>query len=183
MKMDEHMHHHHHDMGKVETKRSEMNYVLPKVKLVRTDGTSVLLEDELNDGKVTVLNFIYTTCTAICPMTTQIFFKLQGKLGKDLDKVHLVSISIDPEQDTPAQLKKFAEKYRASKFWQFYTGTVEASVAVQKAFEVYRGDKMNHAPVTFIRAAAGKPWVRMDGFSSADELLHEVQGAIESTAK
>jgi protein SCO1/2 len=46
-------------------------------------------------------------------------------------------------------------------------------IAVQRAFDVYRGDKMNHSPVTFLRAGAGKPWVRMAGFASAADILRE----------
>ena len=50
---------------------------------------------------------------------------------------------------------------------------MEASVAVQKAFAVYTPDKMNHAPLTLMRAAPGKPWVRLDGLATPDQLLQE----------
>jgi len=153
------------------TKTSTAEYVLPKIKLVRDDGKAVLLADELNDGRAVVINFIYTSCTQICPVTSHTFLQLQGKLGKDRDKVHLISISIDPEQDTPAVLREYAKRFEAGTGWNFYTGTTEASIATQRAFEVFRGDKMNHAPVTLLRAAPGKPWVRIDGFASADDLL------------
>jgi protein SCO1/2 len=53
------------------------------------------------------------------------------------------------------------------------TGSSEASVAVQRAFDVYRGDKMSHDPVTLIRAAPGKPWVRLEGFAAANDLIRE----------
>jgi protein SCO1/2 len=82
---------------------------------------------------------------------------ISNKLGKSLDKVHIITISIDPEQDTPATLKKYAKKYKAKLQWNFYTGTVAASVEAQKAFQAYNGDKMNHVPATFLRTAPGKP--------------------------
>lgn len=153
------------------TKTSTAEYVLPKIRLVRDDGKAVLLADELNDGRAVLINFIYTSCTQICPVTSRTFMQVQEKLGKGRDKVHLVSISIDPEQDTPAVLRDYAKRFEAGSGWNFYTGTTEASIATQKAFEVFRGDKMNHAPVTLLRAASGKPWVRIDGFASADDLL------------
>jgi protein SCO1/2 len=53
------------------------------------------------------------------------------------------------------------------------TGTLDDSVAVQRAFDVYRGDKMNHQPATFLRAAPGQPWVRLEGFASAADILRE----------
>lgn len=176
--MDMHAHHHHHEMS-METKRSEVNLVLPDVQMVRQDGEKVNFSAELQDGRVAVLSFIYTTCTAVCPMTSQTIFKLQGKLGGDLDKVHLVSVSIDPEQDTPERLAAYAKKYHASKLWDHYTGTEEASVTIQKAMGAYRGDKMNHQPVTFIRRPNNGSWVRIDGFATADDLLHEVQSLLE----
>ncbi len=169
---DPHAHHRHHEaMAGV---RSTADYHVPPVKLVRDDGKSVSLADEMNDGRAVVLTFIYTTCTSICPLSSQILSQLQSKLGAHRDHVHLMSVSIDPEQDTPPRLKEYAKKFNAGPSWQHYTGTVAASAAVQRAFDVYRGDKMSHTPVTLLRAAPGKPWVRIDGFASADSLLAEL---------
>ncbi len=158
--------------------RSAVDYTVPQVKLVRVDGRTVLLPEELNDGRPVVMNFIFTTCTAICPVMTQTFAQLQSKLGSEREKVHMVSISLDPEQDTPARLAEYAKNFGAGPQWQFYTGTVEASSTTQRAFNVYRGDKMNHTPVTLLRAAPGKPWVRIDGFATSDDLLREFQGLV-----
>jgi protein SCO1/2 len=162
------------------TTRSSVDYTVPPVKLVRDDGKTVSLPEELNDGRPVVMNFIYTTCTSICPLSSQTFSQLQGKLGTLHDKVHLVSISIDPEQDTPARLAEYARKFRAGPAWQHYTGTVVSSTATQRAFDVYRGDKMSHTPVTLLRTAPGKPWVRIDGFATADNLLDELRDIVAS---
>lgn len=168
-------HAHHHMMQMPETARRTAEYTVPAVKLVRDDGKTVSLPEELNDGRPVVLNFIYTTCTTICPVVSQTLSQLQSKLGTDRDRVHLVSISIDPEEDTPARLAAYARKYDAGPEWQHYTGTLSASVAAQRAFDAYRGNKMNHTPVTFLRAAPEKPWVRIDGFATADDLLGEIK--------
>lgn len=176
MKNDEpHVHHHMmQDIGtKQAVKRTTVSYSIPQLTLTRSDNKTVELAQELDDGRPVVLNFIYTSCTEICPLTSETFSKFQALLSKNRDKVHLVSISIDPEQDTPAVLRKYAQKYHAGSQWNFYTGTVGASVAAQKAFDAYRGDKMNHVPLTYLRAAPGKPWLRIDGFASPDELLHD----------
>jgi protein SCO1/2 len=154
--------------------RSVVDYPVPAIKLVRDDGKHVVLVDELNDGRPVVLNFIYTTCTGICPLASQIFSQLQRQLGAQRDRVHLVSISIDPEEDTPVRLREYAQRYSAGPGWQHYTGTSDASTAVQWAFDVYKGDKMGHTPVTLVRRAPGAPWVRFDGFATADMLLKEL---------
>jgi protein SCO1/2 len=173
---DPHAHHHMMMAENKSLKRSEIAYKVPELALVRDDGKPVQLARELADDRVVVLNFIYTTCTTICPLSSQVFGVLQEKLGDDLSHVHLVSISIDPEQDTPARLREYAKRYHAGAHWQHYTGTVQASNLAQQAFGVYRGDKMNHEPVTLLRAAPGAPWVRLDGFASADDLLAEIHG-------
>jgi protein SCO1/2 len=161
--------HHHHMMSEI--MRSTVDYSPPPVSLTREDGKAVSLISELNDGRPVILTFIYTTCTSICPMISQTLSQLQSDLGSERDKVHMMSISIDPEQDTPARLTAYARKYGAGPEWQHYTGTVAASIETQRAFDVYRGDKMNHNPVMFLRAAPGKPWLRIDGFATVAELL------------
>jgi len=151
------------------------DYTVPAVHLVRDDGRSVSLPEEMNDGRPVVLNFIFTTCSSVCPLMSQVFAQFQQKLGAERDKVHLMSISIDPEEDTPARLREYARKFHAGPEWQHYTGTIEASKATQQAFGVYLGDKMSHAVVTLLRAAPGQPWRRIDGFLTPDALLAEYQ--------
>lgn len=177
--MTDHSHHHHgHNTAAAPEKRSVENYTPAAVDLIRQDGKRVSFPAELDDGRPVMLNFIYTSCTAICPLTTQVFSQVQEKLGADKAKLHMVSISIDPEYDTPARLGDFAKKYQASAQWQFYTGSREASIAVQKSFDAYRGDKMNHVPVTYLRAAPGKPWVRLDGMRGPDDLIKEYRASM-----
>jgi protein SCO1/2 len=175
----DHSHHHHHAAAPaMQDMRSVENYKLPALTLLRQDGGKANFPAELDDGRPVMLNFIYTSCTAICPVTTQVFSQVQDKLGADKNKLHMVSVSIDPEYDTPARLDAFAKKYKAGAQWHFYTGTRDASIAVQKAFDAYRGDKMNHVPVTYLRAAPGKPWVRLDGLRSPDDLVKELRAAM-----
>jgi protein SCO1/2 len=152
---------------------STVEYKVPNVKLVRDDGKLVSLPDEMNDGRPVILNFIFTSCGSICPLMSQVFGQVQRRLGPESNKVHLISISTDPEQDTPARLREYARGFDAGPGWQHYTGTVDASLAAQRAFDVYRGDRMSHTPVTLIRVAPGSPWRRIDGFVTPDQLLRE----------
>jgi protein SCO1/2 len=162
--------------------RSLRTYAVPSVKLVRDDGKVVSLRDEMNDGRPIVLNFIFTTCSSICPVMSSIFSQFEHRLGTEADKVHLMSISIDPEQDTPARLREYAKKFNAGEDWQHYTGTVDASIACQRAFDVYRGGKMSHNAVTLMRAAPGKPWLRIEGFVTADDLVRDYRKLLAESA-
>jgi len=150
---------------------SSVPYQVPPVRLVRDDGRSVLLSDEMSDGRAVFLNFIFTTCTSVCPLSSKTFADFERALGKERARVHLISISIDPEQDTPARLREYARQFHAGPEWQHYTGTLAASVAAQKAFGTFRGAKMDHTPVTLVRVSPDRPWVRVDGFMTAAELL------------
>jgi protein SCO1/2 len=151
---------------------SSMQYSVPELKLIRQDGKSVSLPEEMNDGRPVIVNFIFTTCGSICPLMSQVFGQFQQMLGPESGHVHLMSISTDPEEDSPARLREYARKHGAREGWNHYTGTLEASQAAQRAFGVYRGDKMSHTPVTLLRIAPGQPWLRVDGFVTPDELMH-----------
>jgi len=158
--------------------RSSSQIEVPELKMLRQDGTPVRLDQELNDGRPVVVNFVYTSCTTICPMSSMEFESLQKRLGKDRQRVHLVSISIDPEQDTPARLRQYAQQFHAGSGWDYYTSDAASSVKAQLAFGVYRGDKMGHIPVTLLRTAPGNQWVRLDGFATAEQVYSELQGLL-----
>jgi len=160
--------------------RSTVTYETPAVDLLREDGKRVSLPRELDDGRPVLLNFIFTTCSSICPLTSRTLEEFQRKLGYEAARIHLMSISIDPEEDTPARLREYARKFHGGPEWQYYTGTVAASLAAQKAFDVYRGEKMSHTPVILMRAAPGKPWLRIEGFVTPDELVDDYRNLLAS---
>lgn len=174
---EEHQHQHHHPVPapNAEVKRSVVEIKLPATPLVRQDGVATSLIKELEGGKPVILVFMYTSCTTVCPVTSQIVSRTQNLLGKDLEKTRIVSVSIDPEYDTPARLVAYSKLYSAKPQWQHYTGTLSNSVAVQKVFSAYRGDKMNHVPLIFINGGKSNSWVRLDGFPSAEQVLKEYQ--------
>lgn len=166
-------HHHHHAEAAPGYARQVATYRLPETTLLRADGAKVSFPREIDDGKPVVLNFIYTTCTAVCPIMSQSFAGFQRQLGAASEQMHMVSISIDPEEDTPERLADYARRFEAGGQWGFYTGSLRASVTLQKAFQAYFGDKMHHRPMAFMRAAPGQPWVRLEGFATPDDLLKE----------
>ncbi|MBS0375941.1 MAG: SCO family protein [Proteobacteria bacterium] len=154
--------------------RSIARYRTPDVELTRDDGQQVGLGRELDDGRPVVLAFIYTSCTTVCPVTSQTLAQVQARLGAERARIHLMSISIDPEQDTPARLREYAQRFHAGPEWQHYTGTRAASEMAQRAFNAYRGSKMDHQPVILVRSTPTGDWVRFDGFATADQLLAEL---------
>jgi len=155
--------------------RSIAHYEAPDITLVSMDGSRIALTSALKHDGPVMLEFIFTTCPTICPVMSSTFSAAQSKLGADLARVRMISISIDPEHDTPERLRQYARKFRAGPQWLFLTGKTEDIVSVQKAFDAYRGSKMRHEPLTFLRAAPGELWVRLDGLMSATQLVAEYE--------
>ena len=151
-------------------KVSHVNYVLPDTALKRMDGSSTTLGKVLHTSDGVMLNFIFTSCTSICPTMSAIFSAMDKRISASGKPIKLVSISIDPEFDTPKNLHKYANKFHASNHWEFFTGKLEDIIELQKKMDAYRGNKMNHFPATYIRHANSEEWLKIDGFIVAPEL-------------
>ena len=156
-------------------KRTMEEYVVPDVTLLDQEGQEVHLKSYLDSEKVIVLDFIYGTCTTICPVLSVSFAHLQKKLGEARDTVRLVSISIDPDNDTPELMKEHLQKYGAQPGWDAFTGKRDNIVEVLTAFDAYVTNKMNHYPLTILRAPGETQWVRLYGLLSASDLRKEYQ--------
>jgi protein SCO1/2 len=161
--------------------RSIVSVKLPPVRVRQHSGKTVSFDTMLDDSKPVLLNFVYTSCTAICLPLSQIFAEVQERLGPDADQLQMLSVSIDPGQDTPAHLKEYAERFHAGPQWLFNTGSQKAIDDIEQAFNVYRPDKMSHTPVTFIRPRGSRQWVRLDGFASPQQLIREALPPVMAT--
>lgn len=152
-----------------------VGYSIPDIKLVDMNGDRIALRELLDSSTPVALNFIFTTCTTICPVMSSTFQQVQAKLGSKHSALRMVSISIDPENDTPARLKAYATKFKAGAQWKFLTGTFENSVVVQQAFGTFAGEKMNHQPITFLKAQGSEnQWIRLNGLISASDIIAEL---------
>ena len=153
---------------------SDADYSVPAVELLDASGTSLPLQDLLASDEPIALNFIFTTCTTICPVMTATFAQLQRELGAEAERVHLVSISIDPEYDRPDKLAAYAKQFQAGGNWTFLTGDTKDIVNVLRSFDAYTGSKMSHRPITLLKRADSAAWTRIDGLASGQSLAHEV---------
>lgn len=151
--------------------RSEHRYPLPPLRLQRADGRVLSLADALADGRPVVMTFMYGSCATVCPITNQTLVAFEQALGPELPRVNVVSISIDPDHDSVRRLAEHAQRTGAR--GSFFTGDPAASEAVQRAFDAWRGDKMNHQPVFLLSADPRRLWVRLDGLVLPDRLMAE----------
>ena len=154
-------------------KRTVEKYKVPDVTLVNQDGKRINLKTFLDGDKPVILDFIYGTCTTICPVLSIGFSHFQKKMGPDADKVRLVSISIDPDNDTPQVMKEYLQRYNAREGWDFLTGKREDIIMVMRAFDAFVTNKMNHYPLTILHGPGEKNWIRINELLSTSDLMKE----------
>jgi len=170
--------HVHHHMSAPDVRVSEGTYEVPDVELRDEQGHAVRLRELLASDQPIALNFIYTSCTTICPVMTATFLQMQKELAADSRRPRFVSISIDPDFDTAPVLAAYARRFDAS--WTFLSGATPDVLRVLRAFDAYRGNKANHAALTLMRAPHGKQWVRIEGLAPAEQLLRSWTDLVSS---
>lgn len=157
--------------------RSVQSYTIPDLPVIDHTGRQLSLQSLVQNEKPVVVDFIYATCTTICPVLSVAFSNLQRRLGDKSEDVLLISFTIDPEHDTPQILNDYRAKFSAKPGWTFLTGQRQDIDRIMQSFDAYFRDKMDHQPLKFI--STGKPgeWVRLNGFLSTREMLKELKNA------
>ena len=160
--------------------RSQRSYRLPAVWLQRADGSRQTLQQALSDGRPVVLSFMFSSCATVCPITNQTLAAFSQLLGDRQAAVNIVSISIDPDHDSVNRLADYAKRTGAA--GSFYTSDPGTSEAVQRAFDVWRGDKMNHQPVFLVTTNPTEKWLRIEGLVTPRQLLADYLGQVQKTS-
>lgn len=157
----------------------------PDFTLTDQDGRPVQLSSLR--GKVVLLDFIYTSCPGPCPLLSRKFSQFQKKLRERMGKeVMLLSITVDPQHDTPTVLKEYARRYEAdTSGWKFLTGNSQEILAVtfQYGVDYYgeSGGEINHLVATFIIDQTGNVTRVLKGPNhTVAELLSEVRKLLTS---
>ena len=149
---------------------------LPNLPVTTHRGETVRFYDGLLKGKIVVLSFIYTSCRDICPMVTARLAQLEDRLGDVMGKdVFFVSVSVDPDVDTPAKLKEYADAFQAGSGWSFITGKSEDIGAIRHKLGD-RGAKISdHRNEVLIFNSANGDWERGSVFGDINTLATAVR--------
>jgi cytochrome oxidase Cu insertion factor (SCO1/SenC/PrrC family) len=124
---------------------------------------------DLIKGNTVAINFIFTRCTSSCPLSTAVFRKVQQKTNSR--DVQLISISLDPTEDSPDQLRTYAESFKAGPNWHFVTGEQAFIKDLLITFDVYSVDKNSHSNMVLVGNEATGRWIRLYGLPSADDIV------------
>ena len=142
------------------------------VELIDQNGRKVRFYTDVLKRKTVVVNALFTTCTNVCPPISRNFERIQEALGERLGKdVFLVSITVDPENDTPEKLKAYAEKFHARAGWSFLTGKKENIDQALYKLGQYVQDKNSHKTIVIIGNESTGLWKKAFGLAQANDLI------------
>ena len=162
-------------MQQKESNSSHADISLPDVVMVTQDGDQVNLAADIVADRIVVVDFVYTTCTTVCPVLSAIFTQVQHKLGDRLgDDVIMVSISVDPLRDTPARMKSYASNLGAGDGWVWLTGQKQTVTKVLEEFGAYTPNFEDHPSMILVGDGKSGQWARYLGFPAADQIVEKV---------
>lgn len=156
-------------------RQAGINY-FTDVELVDQNGAKVRFYSDLLAGKVVVINSFFATCSGSCPVMSGTFRKIQTALGDRVGRdIHLVSITVDPETDTPEQLRKFAKAASAGPGWHLVTGSKENVTQTLRKLGLLTETKETHTAVVLIGNEPQGVWKKAFGLADSDEIVRLVQ--------
>jgi protein SCO1/2 len=137
----------------------------PNVVLTSHEGQKVRFYDDLLKDKVVMINMMYTRCRGICPGVTANLLKVQKQLGAKVGReVFMYSISLRPEEDTPAALQAYAKRHRVQPGWSFLTGapgdieTLRRNLGYSDPDPAVDADSLQHTGVIVYGNEARELW-------------------------
>lgn len=171
--------HDHSHMTKTAEKSSPAANYFTDVELTNQDGKKVRFYSDVLKGKTVVVNAFFTTCTSVCPPMNRNMEKIQEVLGDRVGRdVFLVSITVDPEVDTPVRLKEYAKKFHAGPGWLFLTGKKENLDWALYKLGQYVEKKDDHKTIFIIGNEPTGLWKKAFGMANVAELIQVVESVV-----
>ena len=187
----DHEHHHHHNddaasgddphahhkamMNKPAEPAETTRVDLLDLPLVDQHGNDVKFVSDVIGDRIVVMDFIYTSCTTVCPVISAVFGQVQDKLGDQLgDDVVLVSVSVDPVRDTPKRLKAYSKTHKAQPGWIWLTGNKRTMDEVLDGLGAYSPNFEDHPAMVLVGDGQNGQWSRFYGFPNPDRIMEQV---------
>ena len=149
------------------------------VMLVNQDGEKMRFYSDLLQGKTVIINSFFATCQGSCLPITRNLEKVQEALGDRLGKdARIISISVDPTIDTPAELKAFGKKFHARPGWFFLTGSKENVEFVLKKIGQFVPEKQDHYNIVIIGNERTGLWKKAFGLAKSEALIEVVESVL-----
>lgn len=145
---------------------------IPDVTLLDQDGREVRFYTDLVKGKVVIINFVFTSCKVVCPPMGANFARLQNAAGDRVGKdFHLISVSTDPETDTPARLRAWGATFGAKPGWTLVTGEKAQIDKLLLGLSRDVARKGEHSAVVLVGSDPRGEWTQAYGLAPPARLL------------
>lgn len=145
--------------------------LVPDIEVVNQNGRHVRFNSQVIEGRIAIVTGFFTTCSSMCPITqeklSQVAKLLGSRLGKD---VVIVSVSVDPENDTPARMKDWGEKFHIGPGWTLLSGKRAEVDTLLKSLGLSVPLPQRHQSALMIGGTASG-WVRISSWTSAEKLV------------
>jgi protein SCO1 len=152
---------------------------VPDLELLDQNGRKIHFYTDLVKDQTVVINFIFTTCTTICPPLGATFARVQKELGDKVGRdVRFISISVDPATDTPERLKAWGAKFHAGEGWTFVTGNKPQVDELLRALGASSARREDHSPTVLIGNDAHGTWTRTYGLANTSQLVQIINDAM-----
>ena len=152
----------------------QTSLVLPNIIVLDSQNHEHRLLDLLQD-QIAIVNFVFTSCTTICPVLSATMQAIEKQLQDQLGKgVILVSISVDPARDTPDKLRTYAKKLGTGQHWYWLTGRPSEVNQLLKAFGIPVGRPEDHPPIILAGNANADNWLRWVGIPSTETIIEAI---------
>jgi len=176
-----------HAQHKQQVAAAESDMAMARIEL--PDGMSMLnqfgdkvdLRKDVIGDKIVAINFVYTTCTTVCPVVSSIFTMVQKSIGEHMGKdVALITITVDPTRDTPHRLLKYSKNFNPGSGWSWLTGDKKSVDKTLRALGAYTPNFEDHPAMVLIGDDSNSQWYRYYGFPAPDVIETRVKDLLSN---
>ncbi|MGZ4829168.1 MAG: SCO family protein [Candidatus Angelobacter sp.] len=148
---------------------------VPDIEVVNQDGRHVRFNSQVVDGRIAIVTGFFTTCSSMCPITQEKLAQVARQLGPRLGKdVVIVSVSVDAENDTPARMKNWGEKFHIGPGWTLVSGNRAEVDTLLKSLGLFVPLPQRHQSALMVGGTASG-WVRVSSWTSSEKLVKLVE--------
>ncbi|MDH3473733.1 MAG: SCO family protein [Rhodospirillales bacterium] len=163
--------------------RAAIEVELPDLEMLDRAGKKLKFRSEVLADRIVAIDFVYTTCSTVCPVISSVFANVQDSLGARLGKeVWLITISIDPTRDTPRRMDAYARKFAEGPGWIWLTGRKRTVDRVLRGLGAYTPEVVDHPPMVVIGDARENTWTRLNGIPAPDDVLARLDAFVAARA-
>lgn len=147
----------------------------PNYKVTDQHGKTYRFWDDVMKERTVVVNFMFTGCSQLCPLTTARLAEVRDELGDNAANVRFVSISVDPINDTPEAMRKFADGFRIDGDWLFLTGDPDELTAIRDRLGERSKEKSLHQSLLILVNTKTGEWKKDSSMSEVAHLVRNIR--------